>query len=57
MNRSSNSILFIIKYLLLPAVVVKLLYSVSLFYLDKELLPISEGGNISFITKTKLAYN
>jgi len=56
MNQSSNSILFVFKYILIPAALIKLLYSVSLFYLDKDLLPVSDGGNISFITKTKLAY-
>ena len=57
MNQSSDkTILFFIKYMLIPAIVIKLVYSISLFYLDKDLLPQSDSGNISFITKTRLAY-
>jgi len=57
MSQSSDkTILFFIKYMLIPAIVIKLIYSISLFYLDKDLLPQSESGNISFITKTRLAY-
>jgi len=57
MNQSSSkNILFLVKYLFLPAVIVKLLYSFTYFYLDKELIPQQDGGNISFITKTSLAY-
>ena len=57
MNQSLNkNILFLVKYVFLPAVIVKLLYSFSYFYLDKELKPVMDGGNISFITKTSLAY-
>jgi general secretion pathway protein C len=57
MSQSSDkTILFLVKYMLIPAVAIKLIYSISLFYLDKDLLPQSDSGNISFITKTKLAY-
>jgi len=57
MNQSLNkNILFLVKYVFLPAVIVKLIYSFSYFYLDKELKPVMDGGNISFITKTSLAY-
>jgi general secretion pathway protein C len=42
--------------MLIPVVVIKVIYSIGLFYLDKDFLPQSEGGNISFIAKTKLAY-
>ncbi len=57
MNQSSdNKILFFTKFVIIPFVLIKLLYSISLFYLDKDLLPQSSGGNISFITKTRLAY-
>jgi len=57
MSQSSDSkILFFVKYAVIPFVVIKILYSISLFYLDKDLLPQSSGGNISFITKTRLAY-
>jgi len=55
-HTSDNTLLFFVKVFLIPAVVVKLLYSISMFYLDKDLLPVNDGGNISFITKTKLAY-
>jgi general secretion pathway protein C len=53
---SDKTILFLVKYVLIPAVVIKLIYSISLFYLDKDLFSQSDGGNLSFITKTRLAY-
>jgi general secretion pathway protein C len=57
MNLSyDKTILFFIKTIFIPAVIVKIIYGISLFYLDKDLLPQSDSGNISFITKTRLAY-
>jgi len=57
MNQSSdNIILFFVKFIFIPAAIVKLLYSFMFFYLDKDLVPQSDGGNISFIARTRLAY-
>jgi len=53
---SDKKFLFLIKYVLIPFVAVKFLYSILFFYIDKAVLPIDSGGNISFITKTKLGY-
>ncbi len=57
MNQSLNSsFLFVAKFILLPAFLVKLLWSISLFYLDKDLNMINNHQNLRFNTQTRLAY-
>ena len=57
MNRTSHTkLLFILKFVLLPAFVVKLLWSISLYFLDLDLLPVSNHKSIRFNPQTKLAY-
>ena len=57
MSQKSNSkLLFILKFILLPALIVKLFWSISLYFLDLDLLPVSNHKSIRFNPQTKLAY-
>ncbi len=57
MNQSSSTkLLFALQFIVLPAFVVKLLWSITLFYLDKDLYPINLHESMRFNTQTKLAY-
>ncbi len=57
MNRTSNTkLLFVLKFIILPALIVKLLWSISYYYLDLDLAPVSKHKSLRFNNQTKLAY-
>ena len=57
MNRTSNTkLLFFLKFIALPALVVKLLWSVSYYFLDLDLSPVSKHKSLRFNNQTKLAF-
>ncbi len=57
MNRTSNTkLLFALKFIALPALIVKLLWSITYYYLDLDLSPVAKHKGLRFNNQTKLAY-
>ncbi len=53
---NSNKFLFFLNYIILPAFFIKLLWSISLFYLDKDLIVPHKYSSLRFNSHTRLAY-
>ena len=57
MNHESNTkLLFVLKFIAIPALVIKLLWSITYYYLDLDLSPVAKHKGLRFNNQTKLAY-